>query len=174
MSTASGKPELSEYGPYFGRYVTLVSGANIVNVLQDQLASTRAVLDAISEEKSNHRYAAGKWSIKELVGHVSDSERVFAYRALRFARNDATELSGFDQDIFAANTNFGNIPMRNIVQEYDAVRRSTLFLLKHLPEGAWMRRGIANKTEVTVRAIAFSIAGHELHHMAILQDRYLK
>jgi uncharacterized damage-inducible protein DinB len=167
------KPDVSEYGSYFGRYITLVADADIVAVLEDQLKTTRALLDSISEEKANHRYEAGKWSIKELVGHIADAERIFAYRALRFARNDKTELPGFDQDTFAASANFANLSLSAIIQEYEAVRRATILLLKNLGNDAWSRRGKANNTELTVRAIAFTIAGHELHHLGILKSRYL-
>ena len=169
----AGKPAESEYGAYYGRYIQLVAGADIVAVLQDQMRSTRALLDSISEEKGNHRYEAGKWSIKELVGHMVDTERVFAYRALRFARNDRTPLPGFDQDTFAANANFANLPLGSIIQEYEAVRGATVLLFKNLARDAWDRRGSANNNEVTVRAIAFTIAGHELHHIDILKKRYL-
>ena len=144
-----------------------------VAVLENQLNSTRAFLGGISEKQGNHRYEPGKWSIKEVVGHVADTERVFAYRALRFARNDQTELPGFDQDTFAANANFANLPLSDIVDEYVAVRMATVLLLRHVANDAWNRRGIANKNEMTVRALAFTIAGHELHHIDILKTRYL-
>ena len=170
---AAIKPRISEYGAYFGRYITLVAGADIVAVLEDQLQATRTLLDSISEEKANHRYEAGKWSIKELVGHIADTERVFAYRALRFARNDKTELPGFDQDTFTANANFANLSLGAIIEEYEAVRRASILLFKNLDGGAWSRRGTANNYELTVRAIAFTIAGHELHHMDSLKKRYL-
>ena len=172
-TTVIGKPAPSEYGAYFGRYITLVPDSDIFAVLQDQMKSTRTLLDTVSEEKGNHRYEAGKWSIKELVGHVIDTERIFVYRALRFARNDQTELPGFDQDTFAASANFANIALSDIVQEYQAVRSATVFFFKHLATDAWSRRGIANNNEMTVRAVAFTIAGHELHHMDILKKRYL-
>ena len=141
--------------------------------LKNQMESTRALLDSIPEGQGGKRYEPGKWSIKELVGHVADCERIFAYRALRFARNDQTVLPGFDQDTFAANANFANLPLSDIVQEYEAVRRATLFLFKDLDSEAWNRRGVANNNDLTVRAIAFIIAGHELHHVGILKDRYL-
>src|SRR2546427_12175637 len=129
MSTfVVGKPDKSEYASYFGRYVSLVSDPDIVTALQNQLKSTRALLDSISEEKSNHRYEPGKWSIKELVGHVADTERVFAYRALRFARNDQAELPGYDENAFAANANFANLPLASIVDEYTVVRKASILL----------------------------------------------
>ena len=174
MSTfVVGKPDKSEYASYFGRYVSLVSDPDIVTALQNQLKSTRALLDTISEEKANYRYEPGKWSIKELVGHVADAERIFTYRALRFARNDKTELHTFDENAFAANANFANLPLSSIVDEYAAVRQASILLYKHLDKDAWNRRGIANKSDVTVRAIAFLTAGHELHHVSILKTRYM-
>jgi hypothetical protein len=174
MSTSViGKPAPSEYAADFGRYIDLVDDTDVVAVLEGLLKSTRTFLGNIAEEKADHRYAPGKWSIKEVVGHIVDSERVFVYRALRFARNDQTELPGFDQDVFAANANFANLRLSDIVQEYEAVRMSTLLLLKHLSPEAWGRRGIANGNGMTVRAFAYTIAGHELHHVRILRDRYL-
>lgn len=172
-AAAIGKPATSEYGAYFGRYIGLVTDPDILQTLEGQLKSTSALLQTISDEKGNHRYEPGKWSVKELIGHIADSERVFAYRALRFARNDATELPGFDQDIFAAHANYAKMPMSEIVRDYTAVRHATLSLFKCLDNESWSRRGIANKNEMTVRALAFTIAGHELHHIAILNSRYL-
>jgi hypothetical protein len=172
-TTAIRKPAPSEYGAYFGRYITLIGNPDIIAGLERQLDETKALIGTLSEEKGNHRYEAGKWSIKELLGHVIDTERVFSYRALRFARNDSTELPGYDQDAFAANANYANISLVDILNEHEAVRRATLYLLKHLPSDAWDRHGIANKNHMTVRALAFTIAGHELHHRAILTTRYL-
>ncbi len=174
MSTSAiGKPATSEYPVYYDRYITLVDETDIVATLQNQMKSTQALLASIPEERENYRYEPGKWSVKELAGHVIDTERVFAYRALRFARNDKTELPGFDQDTFAAQANFANVPLRDIVQEYEAVRHATILLFKHLDSDAWHRRGVANSNEISVRALAFVIAGHELHHADILRNRYL-
>jgi uncharacterized damage-inducible protein DinB len=169
----AGKPAESEYPSYQGRYIALVSDPDLVAALEKQLKSARALLDTISEEKAGHRYEPGKWSIREVVGHLVDTERVFAYRALRFARNDKTELPGFDEKDFLANANFANRPLTSIVDEYAAVRQASILLFKHLDQDAWNRRGVANKIDVTVRAIAFLIAGHELHHIGILKTRYL-
>jgi hypothetical protein len=174
MSTSVvSRPAPSEYAAYFGRYIDLVAEPDVIAVLEGQARSMRELLGDISEEKANHRYAPGKWSIKEVVGHIIDTERVFAYRALRFARNDQTELAGFDQDVFAANANFANVTMKNILQEYEAVRSSTLWFLKHLPQDAWSRRGVASGNAMSVRAFAFAIAGHQVHHGRVLKERYL-
>jgi hypothetical protein len=169
-----GRPQNSEYGAYFERYISLVPGDDAVAALESQRESTLQLLGTVTEERSNFRYEPGKWSIKELVGHVIDTERIFAYRALRFARNDRTELPGFDQDTFAANANYHNLTLAQIANEFDAVRRSTLALFSQLDDAAWSRRGIANKNEASVRALAFVMAGHERHHVEILKTRYLQ
>jgi hypothetical protein len=111
--------------------------------------------------------------VNELIGHVIDSERIFSARALRFARNDATPLPGFEQDDYVGNSNFDAYPFAELASELDSVRRATVFLFKHLEEPAWMRRGLANNAEVSVRALAYIIAGHELHHREVLRTRYL-
>jgi uncharacterized damage-inducible protein DinB len=174
MSTVTaGKPATSEYASFYGSYIARVADDDIVAVLENQMQSTRAFLETISDEQGDKAYAPGKWSVKELIGHVIDSERVFAYRALRFARNDQTALPGFDQETFTANANFANRLLSDVVQEFEAVRRATVLLFKHLSPDAWHRRGSANGNEITVLALAFVIAGHELHHMDVLKTRYL-
>jgi hypothetical protein len=170
--TAS-KPAQSDYAPYYGKYVSLVPEGDILVSLSRQLDETLALLDGVSESQAGHRYAPDKWSVRELVGHVIDTERIFAYRALRFARNDKTPLSGYEQDGYIVNASFDAYPLSELASEFEHVRRSTLFMLKHLNEEAWERRGTANDSEVSVRALAHIIAGHELHHMEILRTKYL-
>jgi hypothetical protein len=143
-------------------------------LLSSQLDDTLALLRHIPESQAGFRYAPDKWSIKELVGHVIDTERIFAYRALRFARNDQTPLSGYEQDDYVDNASFDEYSLGELAAEFESVRRSTLFLLKHLDEEAWLRRGLASESEVSVRALAYIIAGHELHHREILRSRYLQ
>ena len=168
------KPEESEHAPYYGRYISLVKDeGDIVSQLSGQLEATLALLRSIPEARGGFRYAEGKWSIRELLGHVIDGERIFAYRALRFSRGDVTPLPGFEQDDYVQNASFDDYPLGELVHEFESVRRSTLFLFKHLSEEAWTRRGIASENEVSVRALAYIIAGHELHHMSILRDKYL-
>lgn len=167
-----GKPPASEYASYYEQYISLV-GDDVLAAMESQHASTLSLLRGISEERGNFRYAEGKWSIKELVGHVIDGERIFVHRALRFARNDHTELPGFDQDTYVANSNYNNLRLSDITEEFEAVRRSTLAMFRNFDPSAWQRRGIANKNEISVRALAFIIAGHERHHMEILRTRYL-
>jgi len=174
MSTSTiVRPTSSEYASHYARYIDLVTEADVLAALENQSKSAHALFASIPEEKGSYRYAPGKWSINEVLGHIVDSERVFAYRTLRFARNDATELPGFEQDDFAANANFDNLILQDILREYEAVRMSTVLLLKHLSSEAWSRRGVANGNPITVRALAFAIAGHELHHLGILKSRYL-
>jgi hypothetical protein len=167
------RPETSEYGEYYERYVGLIPETNIVNVLEQQLQSIHALLSGIDEEKSNFRYEPGKWSIKQLLGHVIDSERVFSYRALVFARNDASPLPGFDQDPWISHSNYDRLPMSDIVAEFETVRRATLFLFRHLDASAWDNSGTASNLKMTVRAAAYLIAGHAEHHVRVLKSRYL-
>ena len=174
MSTsATARPEENEYAPYYGKYVSLVPEGEIIETLEQQLEKTLALLGAIPEEKSGYRYAPGKWSIKEVVGHISDTERIFAYRALRFGRNDRTAIEGFEQDDYITSADFGSLSLKDLAGDFGAVRSATLSLLRHLPEAAWLRRGVASNNEVSVRALSYIIAGHELHHLNVLRERYL-
>jgi hypothetical protein len=168
-----GKPDTTEYLPYYGRYVSLVPDEDILDVLGKQVDDTTSLLNSIPEPRAGFRYAPDKWSIKEVVGHMIDTERIFAYRALRFARNDKTPLPGYEQDDYISNGSFDSCSLNDLADELKAVRRSTLFLFKHLDANAWMRRGLANDSEASVRALAHIIAGHELHHRGILSSRYL-
>src|SRR5436190_11919076 len=166
MSTAAtARPEKTEYAPYYERYISLVADGDIVGTLGKQLEETLALIHGIPEARGGFRYAEGKWSIKELIGHVIDSERVFAYRALRFGRGDATPLSGFEQDDFVRGADFDKRSLSDLASEYEHVRRATISLFANLEETAWNRRGAANNTEVSVRGIAFIVAGHERHHL---------
>lgn len=174
MSTAiSLRPETGEYAPYYGKYISLVPEGSIVSILGEQLNDTLSLLRSIPEAQSDKRYAPEKWSIKELVGHVSDTERIFGYRALRFARNDKTPLSGFDQDEYVRNAAFDKRQLNELAVEFEYTRRLNISLFQHLDSKAWQRTGIANDSEASVRALAFIIAGHELHHMKILRTLYL-
>jgi len=169
---AIAAPDASEYAPYYGRYITLVGGHDVIAALEDQPRETLARL-SLSEEQGDFRYAPDKWSIKEVLGHVIDAERVFAYRALRFARNDRTPLASFEQDDYVRSGNFGDRRLADLIEEFVSVRRATIWLFRQLTGEAWMRRGIASDNPVTVRAIAYIIAGHELHHRRVLQEKYL-
>jgi len=166
------RPQADEYAPYYERYISLVQGDDILNTLDQQRREMMLLLSCRDEEEGNFRYAPEKWSAKEVLGHVCDSERVFAYRALRIARADATPMEGFEQDDYVRSGGFAQRPVGDLVEEFIAVRRATISLLRNLDEAAWVRRGIANKNEVSVRALAYIIAGHELHHRRILEEKY--
>jgi hypothetical protein len=169
----ASRPVEGEFLPYYEAYIKLVPAGDVLVTLETQISETQSMLRALPASSSTYRYAPGKWSVNELVGHLIDSERIFAARALRFARNDATPLPGFEQDDYVRNSKFEAYPTAELASEFDTVRRATVFLFKHLDEAAWMRRGTANNAEVTVRALAYIIAGHELHHREILRSRYL-
>ena len=170
---AIAAPDASEYAPYYGRYITLVGGNDVVAALEDQPRETLALLSTLSEEQGDYRYAPGKWSIKEMLGHVIDAERVFSYRALRFARNDRTPLASFEQDDYVRAGGFGHRRLADLIEEFVCVRRATVWLFRTLSPEAWMRRGIASDNPVSVRAVAYIVAGHELHHRRVLQEKYL-
>ena len=166
------KPGASEHAPYFSRYIDLVPAGDVLSVLRSQIDGTMAELRGISDADSLHRYAEGKWSIREVVGHLSDAERIFCYRALRFARNDRTPLPGFEENDYVPAARFDARDWGGLIEEYGAVRRSSLCFFGGLDEGAWDRRGVASEHEISVRAIAYAVAGHELHHMRIVRERY--
>jgi hypothetical protein len=172
MSTTD-RPQLDEYNPYYERYTSLVDSADIRATLERQIRETVALLSGINEDRAGFRYAPDKWSIKEVLGHMIDTERIFAYRALRIGRGDRTPMEGFEQDDYVRNARFDELTLAGLIEEFEAVRRSTLLLFRHLTPEAWIRRGVANGNETTVRAIAWIIAGHELHHRMVLQERYL-
>jgi uncharacterized damage-inducible protein DinB len=167
------RPAASEYAPYYEKYTSLVPAGDIVDTLNSQLESTLSTLRAITEEQGDSRYAEGKWSIKELLGHIIDAERIFSYRALCFARGDRTPLNGFEQDDYVAGGNFSERSISDLIEEFEHVRRANLSLFRHLNTEAWMRSGEASDNQVSVRALAHIIAGHETHHMRILRERYL-
>jgi len=166
------RPQPGEYAPYYERYISLVQGEDILTTLDEQRRQTMTLLCGRDDADGDFRYAPDKWSAKEVLGHVCDTERIFAYRALRFSRADATPLAGFEQDDYVRNGPFPNRPLEDLVEDFIAVRRATLSLLRNLDEAAWQRRGSANKNEVSVRGLAYIIAGHELHHRRILVEKY--
>ena len=167
------KPAKSEFLPYYERYIALVPDGDVISTLTTQMTDTQSLLRALPASVATYRYAPDKWSVNEVVGHMIDSERIFTGRALRFARNDATPIPGFEQDDYVRNATFDAYPLSDLASELEAVRQSTVFMFRHMDEEAWTRRGLANNAEVSVRALAYIIAGHELHHREILSARYL-
>ena len=167
-------PLPQEYPDYFDRYIKEVKGNDLIESLLTIHQQTKDALKNVSEEQLNYRYAPGKWTIKEIIGHVIDCERVFTYRALQFARNDNTPLASFEENDWAAASNAGERSIDDLMNEFDAMRESTLFLFKSFSENMINRKGITGKVEISVKGIGYSIAGHELHHTEIIKERYLK
>lgn len=167
------RPAPQEAAPYYFRYIDLVSSDDVVSVLENQLQETPKFLSSISEEKSLYRYAPGKWSIRQLLSHVSDSERVFVSRALWFARGFHEPLPSFDQDVCVAASGADDVSWVSHMEEFRSVRLATLSFFRNLPKEAWLRSGIASDNPFTVRALAYILAGHLAHHTAVLKDRYL-
>jgi DinB family protein len=166
------RPEPAEYSSYHEGYISLVPGNDILSTLDSQRRQMLILLSGRDESEGDFRYAPGKWSVKEVLGHVCDTERIFTYRALRIARRDRTPLAGFEQDDYIRNGPFATRQLPDLIEDYIAVRRATLTLFRNLDERAWMRRGIANDNEISVRALAYITAGHELHHRRILEEKY--
>lgn len=169
----TGRPDQSEAAAYYFRYIDRVPSGDIVIRLETQLAEFSALLQGISEEQSLHRYAPDKWSIRQLWNHVTDTERVFLFRALWFARRFADALPSFEQEPAAAAACADAVPWARHVDEFRAVRQATVALFRNLPAEAWSRRGIASGNPVTVRALAYIAAGHADHHASVLRERYL-
>jgi DinB superfamily len=168
-----GRPSTDEAAPYYFTYIDQVTGENPFPILENQLEETIALYSSISEEKSLYRYAPGKWSIRQALSHVNDTERVFCIRAMWFARGFDTPLPSFDQDIAVVGAEADRIPLATHVEEFQRVRLATLSLFCNLPREAWTRSGIASEKRFTVRALAFIAAGHVTHHNRIVRERYL-
>jgi hypothetical protein len=166
-------PGAHELAPYHPRYMALVTGRNILETLTSQMTEAMTLLSPVGETRAEHRYAEGKWSLKEVVNHIADTERVFAYRALRIARGDTTERAGFDHDPFVLNGPAARMTFADVLVDWSAVRRSTLTLLRPLSAEAWMRIAPVDRHPVSVRALAFLTAGHAEWHLDILRARYL-
>ena len=168
-----GLPDRSEAAEYFFTYIGKGSGPDILKTLEDQLNETLQLLQSISEEKSLHRYAPDKWTIREAVSHVTDTERAFAFRALWFARGFDSPLPSYDQNISAAGARANDYSWVSHIEDFRAVRQASVTLYRNMPTDAWLRRGTAGGNPFSVRALAFIIAGHTAHHVAILRERYL-
>lgn len=166
-------PLKNEYAEYHETYVSLVSETDIVAAMQAQLVEAEQLFAEITEEKSNYAYAQGKWTIKEVLGHLTDAERIFAYRALRISRADTTPIEGFEQDDYVENANFNLIKFTDLIEEFVLSRKANLILFNNLTEDAWLRTGTASDVTVSVRALAFMMVGHIRHHFNILRERYL-
>jgi uncharacterized damage-inducible protein DinB len=174
MSTVTiGRPAADEHSSFYAKYVRRVPDGDLVGQMREQMLDTATLLRSVPEERGDFAYAPGKWTVKEVIGHMIDVERVMAYRAVRFARNDKTEVPGFDENLWAANANSGARTIGDLVDELEVVRAATIHFAKHLSAEEQTRRGKANGQEVSVRALMYIIAGHERHHAALLRERYL-
>lgn len=171
-SVTIARPEPSEYASFYGGYVSAVPDGDLLTLLESQGRETAALLKGIDEKKSRHRYAPGKWTIREVVGHMADAERVFTYRALRFARGDATPLASFDENVWAESSNADGRALADLAADLAVVRAATLGLLRGFGDDELKRSGIASGQPVTVRALAYITAGHERHHVRVLRERY--
>lgn len=174
MSSHPERPRSSEYADFYAGYVARVPDGDIRSLLPSQIEGTTSLLRSPeARERADFAYAPGKWTLKDVVGHLSDVERVLSYRALRIARADATPLAGFEEDAYVAAGEFGHRSLDDLLGELEAVRAASVTLFANLPGSAWQREGTANGQRVSVRACAYIIAGHELHHRAIIRERYL-
>lgn len=166
------RPAKGDYSEYYQQYIDLVEDDNILNVLTKQNKETQAVLNSFPKNKGNYSYAEGKWTIKEIIGHLMDVERVFAFRALSIARGEKKSLPQFDQDEYVKNGMFNQHRLSDLIYEFRLLRESNILLFKGLDKTVWQNRGLANDNEVTVLALMYMIAGHEKHHLNILKERY--
>jgi len=166
------KPQAGEYAPYFQHYLDSAPNDNVLEYLENQMSNTLSLLSTIDDTQGLYSYAEGKWSIKELLGHVIDTERIFCYRALRFARKDKTPLPGFDQDDYVKNANFNDQSLNRLKTDYELVRKNTVNLFNGFTDEMLVQSGISNNVKLTVRSIPYILAGHEAHHIKILHERY--
>jgi uncharacterized damage-inducible protein DinB len=167
------RPQSDEAAPYYSRYIDLISSDDIVTTLTKQLDETGQFLSTISEEKSLHQYAADKWTIRQVLNHINDAERVFLHRAFWFGRSFPDALPSFDQDISVVVAQGNNVTWKDHTNEFRNIRQATLSFFKNLPEEGWSRSGVASENPVTVRALAYIIAGHLEHHRKVIQEKYL-
>ena len=168
----TGPPLETEYAPYYRGYVGHVTEEEILPVLRSQLDALDVLLGPVTPEREAHRYAEGKWSIREIVGHLIDGERVFGYRAFCIARGESQNLPGFEQNDYILTAPYDRIDLEDLLSEFRLVRLSNIAMFRTLDEAAWLRVGTANESQVSVRALAFIMAGHVRHHMGVLRERY--
>src|SRR5215472_12018064 len=166
------RPETGEFAEYYGKYIAKVPGTDVLGILESERLQMSRLFAGRSERDGNFRCAPGKWTIKEILGHVTDAERIFAYRALRIGRGDETPLSSFEQDDYVKNGGFAERKLADLVAEFDAVRVASISLFRSFDDAAWGRRGTASQKPVTVRALGFITAGHQIHHRMILEESY--
>jgi uncharacterized damage-inducible protein DinB len=167
------RPTPNEYNPYFEGYINQVPEGNIISLMESQLDDTIRFLKEIPLEKHDYRYAENKWTVKEVLGHIIDCERIFSYRALRIARNDKTPLPGFEQDDYIKHANFSQLKFEDLIEQFFGLRKSTLLMFESFEEEYFTRIGVSNNHEISSRALAYIIVGHVTHHINIIKERYL-
>ncbi len=167
------RPEINEFDPYYNTYVSLIEGDSVMEQLDAQPPELRAMFDNVPDSRGNYSYAKGKWTIKELLSHLIDGERIFAYRILRISRADETPIEGFEQDGYIENSNANNRSFSDLLDEFDLQRRANMKMLRNLSDDAARRIGTASENTVSVRALVYIMAGHVRHHINILHERYL-
>ena len=167
------RPESREYDPYYDKYIALVPERDIVPVLESQPTELQDIFTAMPEEKGLYAYADGKWTIKQVLGHLIDGERMFAYRVFRISRGDKTPIEGFEQDGYIENAHSNDRSFPELLEEFNLLRRANVLFFKNLTDEDWTRIGTANNIEISVRALAFIMAGHIRHHIDVLKTRYL-
>lgn len=166
-------PDASEYAHFYATYVGLIEKTNILHVLNEQMHEVFTLMNSVPGDKAYFRYAPDKWTLKEVLGHMVETERVFAFRALAISRGDTASLPGMDQDEYMEGNNYNSRSLANLSNEYFAVRVATIHLLNSMTKEMILKKGTASGTEVSVRALAFIIAGHDKHHLTIIKERYL-
>jgi hypothetical protein len=166
------RPSESDYAPAHAAYVALVPEDDIMSAMEQQSSEMQKVLSSLDEPKSQYRYADGKWSVKEVIGHIVDAERIVGYRALAVARGEQQPLPGFDEQTYVQNASFDGWKLGDLAEEYALCRRTNIVFFKNLPAEAWDRSGTANNARVSVRGLAYVIVGHARHHLQVLRERY--
>ncbi len=167
------RPDESEYASTFASSINQVPEGDVLEILAKQIEETVEFLNGLGEEKANYRYAPGKWSIKQVVGHLIDSERIITYRALRLARGDETSLPGYEENNYADRANCDELTLKVLTEELHAVRKSSLYLFKSFDDKMWLRKGKASGFDFSVRTFPYQVVGHEIHHLRIIRERYL-
>jgi DinB family protein len=166
------RPSEGEHNPYYSKYIALVTETDVLAVLERQPEEVRSFAASLQPERETYSYAPGKWSVRQVIGHLTDTERVFGYRAFRISRGDETPLSGFDENVYVQRSPYGNVPAAQLAEEFALVRAANLALLRQLDEPHWPLKGTANNSPISVRALAYIMAGHVRHHQQGLRSNY--
>jgi len=167
------RPQKGDYAEFYEKYIALVPSGDFLTILEEQRKDLLGLLSGLSEQQADHRYAPDKWSIKEVIGHINDAERIFGYRLLRIARGDQTPLASFEQEPYIQTGKFSSRNLTDLLAEFSAIREATITLTRSLDDAAWLRRGTASQKEITATALAFIIVGHARHHRNLIAERYL-